>query len=311
MLADSRRHCATSGVYRVSNHRERVTVVIRTKNREQLLARALDDVLAQTFDDWRLIVVNDGGQRRPVDALIQQRTFHDRVEVIHVDGGTGSMEAAANLGAQKADSDFVIIHDDDDTWDPQFLEVMVAALDADEDAVAAAARTEIIFERVDADRITELGRAPFVPPGEIVTMYDLLQTNRVVPIGLLVRRRVYDEIGWYDPALKVVGDWEFNLRLVRHGRVLFVGEEPLAFWHQRPQATGAASNSVFGERLGHMQFDRMVRDEALREYVDRNGIGGLLYLSKYIEETVRHYSLQQTVRRALHRPFAKLRRRRR
>ena len=60
-----------------------------------------------------------------------------------------------------------------------------------------------------------------------------------------------------------------------------------------------------------MQFDRIVRDEALREYVDRNGIGGLLYLSKYIEETVRHYSLQQTVRRALHRPFAKLRRRRR
>ena len=138
-------------------------------------------------------------------------------------------------------------------------------------------------------------------------MYDLLQTNRVVPIALLVRRRVYDEIGWYDPALRAVGDWEFNLRLVRHGRVLFVGDEPLAYWHQRPHAVGAASNSVFGESLDHMQFDRMVRDKALNEYIERNGIGGLLYLSKYIEETVRHYSIQQTVRRALWRLKDKLR----
>ncbi len=297
----------------MSQYRERVSVVIRTKNRERLFARALDDVIAQTLEDWHLVVVNDGGRPGPVDTLLAEResALDGRAEVIHVDGGTGSMEAAANLGAQRARGEFVIIHDDDDTWAPEFLAVMVDALDADPEAVAAAARTEIIFERIEGDRAVELGRAPFVPPGEMVTIYDLLQTNRVVPIGLLVRRRVYDEIGWYDPALKAVGDWEFNLRLVRHGRVPFVGEQPLAFWHQRPHATGAASNSVFGESLDHMQFDRLVRDQAIREYVDRNGIGGLLYLSKYIEETVRHYSLQQTVRRALSRIRSKLRIRRR
>jgi glycosyltransferase involved in cell wall biosynthesis len=297
----------------VSQYRERVSVVIRTKNRERLFARALDDVLAQEFTDWHLIIVNDGGAPAPIDALLgdRDRALDGRAEVIHVDGGTGSMEAAANLGAQRARGEFVIIHDDDDTWAPQFLRVMVDALDADPDAVAAAARTEIVFERIDGDRSVELGRAPFVPPGEMVSMYDLLQTNRVVPIGLLVRRRVYDEIGWYDPALKAVGDWEFNLRLVRHGHVPFVGKEPLAYWHQRPHATGAASNSVFGESLDHMQFDRLVRDRAIKEYVDRNGIGGLLYLSKYIEETVRHYSLQQTVRRAFSRMRSMLRIRRR
>ncbi|WP_194414121.1 glycosyltransferase family 2 protein [Microbacterium yannicii] len=290
-----------------------MSVVIRTKNRERLFARALDDVLAQEFTEWHLIVVNDGGASAPIDTVLadRERALNGRAEVIHVDGGTGSMEAAANLGAQRARGEFVIIHDDDDTWAPQFLRVMVKALDADPDAVAAAARTEIIFERIDGDRSIELGRAPFVPPGEMVTIYDLLQTNRVVPIGLLVRRRVYDEIGWYDPALKAVGDWEFNLRLVRHGHVPLVGEEPLAYWHQRPHATGAASNSVFGESLDHMQFDRLVRDRAIKEYVDRNGIGGLLYLSKYIEETVRHYSLQQTIRRAMSRLGGNIRFRRR
>ncbi|MCP2637524.1 glycosyltransferase family 2 protein [Microbacterium sp. HD4P20] len=290
-----------------------MSIVIRTKNRAQLLRRALDDILAQTFHEWHLTVVNDGGESAPVDKLVAERksTFAGRVDVIHVEGGTGSMEAAANLGAQRARGDFVIIHDDDDTWASDFLAVMVDALDADQDAIAATARTEIVFERIDGGRVVEMGRSPFVPPGEMVTIYDLLQTNRVVPISLLVRRAVYDEIGWYDPILRAVGDWEFNLRLVRHGRVIFVGDEPLAFWHQRPHATGPASNSVFGESLEHLQFDRMVRDRELRDYIDRNGIGGLLYLSKYIEETARYYSLQQTIRRAAARVVDKVRIRRR
>lgn len=293
----------------MSQYRERVSIVMRTKDREHLLRRALDDVLTQTLPDWRLIVVNDGGAPAPVDELLEERriAFDGRVEVVHVDGGTGSMEAAANLGVQRAGGEFVVVHDDDDTWHPDYLRLMTEALDADADAVAAAARTEIVFERVDGTQVTELTRTPFVPPGEMITMYDMLQANRVVPIALLVRRRVYDEIGLYDPALLAVGDWEFNLRLVRHGSVIFVGDEPLAFWHQRPHSVGSASNSVFAGNLDHMQFDRLVRDRAIAEYVERNGIGGLLYLSKYIEETARYYSVQQTVRRAFTRGLEKLR----
>lgn len=293
----------------MSSPRERVSIVMRTKDREQLLGRALDDVLNQSLPEWRLFLINDGGRKAPVDALMKEReaAFDGRAHVIHVDGGTGSMEAAANLGVERANGDFVVVHDDDDTWHRDFLLTLVAALDEDAEAVAAAGRTEIVYERLDGSTVTELGRAPFVPPGEMITMYDMLQANRVVPIALLVRRRVYDEIGLYDPALLAVGDWEFNLRLVRHGRVIFVGDKPLAFWHQRPSASGAASNSVFAGNLGHMQFDRLVRDRAISEYVERNGMGGLLYLSKYIEETARYYSLQQTLRRAWDRGLSKIR----
>ncbi len=288
----------------------RVTIVTRTKDRAVLLKRALDDILDQTFHDWHLIIVNDGGASAPVDALLEERKdkFNGRAEAIHVEGGTGSMEAAANLGAQKATGDFVVVHDDDDTWDPEFLQLMVEALDNDPDAVAATARTEVIIEKLTDDGVKELSRGPWVPPAEQITLYDLLPTNRFVPISLLVRRKVYDEIGWYDPTLLAVGDWEFHLRLVQHGRVLYVGDRPLAFWHQRPHASGSHSNSLFAGGKDHLQFDRMVRDRALQEYIDQNGIGGLLYLSKYIEETVRYYSFQETVRRAVHRVKDKFRR---
>lgn len=272
---------------------QRVNIVVRTKNRPVLLARALDDILAQTFSDWAINLVNDGGESAPVDALVAERAaaLGDRITVTHVDGGTGSMEAAANLGAQQGSGEFVVVHDDDDTWHPEFLARTVAALDAQPAAVAVAVRTTIIRERLEGDKVTELSRTTWDPPGDVITLFDMLLTNRVVPISLLVRRSVYETIGWYDPALKAVGDWEFNLRLTRHGHVPFLGDQALAFWHQRPKATGAHSNSIYGSDDEHFNHDRFVRDRALREYVDAHGIGGLLFLTKYIDERMYHHSL--------------------
>lgn len=289
---------------------ERVTIVIRTKDRPQFLARALDDIAAQTFADWRIQLVNDGGAVAPVDQAVELRRdlLGDRIEVTHVAGGTGSMEAAANLGAQQGAGEFVVIHDDDDTWDPDFLKETVAALDADASAVAVAVKTPIVFERVDRDRIVETGRGTWDPPGDIVTLFDMLMANRVVPISLLVRRSVYDQIGWYDPQLKATGDWEFNLRLVRLGPVPYLADRPLAYWHQRPKASGSSANSTLGARLDHLHFDRIVREQALREYVDQHGVGGLLYLTKYIDERLTHHSLVGIVRRIRARVADKLRR---
>jgi len=288
------------------NHR--VTVVIRTQNRPRLLARALDDVLAQDFTDWRLVLVNDGGEAEPVDLAVEERMsgFGDRIEVIHVNGGTGSMEAAANLGARADDGEFVIIHDDDDTWAPDFLSAAVACLDAHPEAVAVAALIEIVYEKVSGERIIETGRRLFSPPGGMLTLFDLMLANRVVPIGMLIRRASFDAVGWYDESLLAVGDWEFNLRLLQHGPVPVLMDRPRAFWHQRPHAKGRESNSIFGGSDQHFHFDRVVRERELRAYLDQHGPGALLFLSKVIEEQVRYYSLQETVRRALRRIRDKL-----
>ena len=289
--------------------RERVTVVIRTRNRPLLLERALDDVLMQSFRDWRLILVNDGGERAPVDAAVTARAdrFAGRVDVVHIDGGTGSMEAAANVGAKRGGGEFVVIHDDDDTWHKDFLAETVRALEDAPAAVAASVLTEIVFEHISRTRVVETGRKLFEPPGSMITVFDLLHANRVVPISLLVRREVYDRIGWYDEELLAVGDWEFNLRLVQAGDILFLGDRPLAFWHQRPQAKGTHSNSIFGSNKDHAHFDRLVRDRALREHIDQYGAGALLYLTKFMDERMHYYSVGGTVRRVARRLLERFR----
>lgn len=259
-----------------------VDIVMRTSQRPLFLRRALEDVLAQTYPDWRLLLVNDGGDPHPVEAAVAAYPdLADRVQVEHLPEATGRA-AAAKAGIEAGDGEFIVWHDDDDTWHPEFLERTTAfAQSSNTDAVAV--RTEIVWEQVQSDRIIEISREVFHPLMVEPTFFDMLRFNHVVPISLLYRRSVHDRIGPVDMRLKAVSDWEFNLRLWAQCTVGFI-DEILAYWHQRRDDRGALANSVHGDRDAHVRYDRRVRDEAVREYVQRYGAGELLYLAKYMDE---------------------------
>lgn len=264
----------------------RVSVIMRTKDRARLLSRALRDVAAQTYDDWQLIVVNDGGEPAAVDkAVADVAGLRDRVYVLHHETSLG-MEAASNRAVAASTGEFVVVHDDDDTWAPDFLSATVQWLDENPENVGVSARTDIIWERVEDDEIVELGRSRFGPPHDVVTVFDLLVRNQFVPISLLVRRSALDAIGGFDEELPVVGDWEFHLRLARHGQIGFLAGPVRAFWHQRRESTDELANSVNGADDMHKRFDRLVRERELQKYIDEHGIGALLYLTKFIEDRI-------------------------
>lgn len=266
--------------------RARVAVVMRTQDRLPLLGRALDDVLAQTFTDWHLVVVNDGGGAAGVDALVSERAepFGGRVTVLHNDTSRG-MEAASNQGLRSTDSDLVAVHDDDDTWDPSFLARCVAYLDEHPEQAGVVAHVEIVHERVADGAVTELRREPFWQDLHVITLADLLRTNRFVPISLLYRRAVHEQIGYFDEDLPVVGDWEFHLRLLRRYAVARLDGPPLAFWHHR-DADSEYGSSVQVRLQEHRNHDALVRDALLKKHIEANGMGDLLYLTGYIQREV-------------------------
>lgn len=259
---------------------------MRTKDRPVLLRRAVADVCAQTFTDWHLVIVNDGGDASQVDRILgAQAGLRERTTVLHNEQSRG-MEAASNQAIRASESRYIAIHDDDDSWDPAFLDRTVAHLGATEDA-AVAVRTEIVWEQVDGDAITEESREPMDPEIRSFTLFEMLRVNRTVPISILYRRDVHDEVGPFREDLTVVGDWEFHLRLALSRRPLgFIDGQPLAFWHQRRQADGSLANSVIGRADDHRELDLRVRDEALREYARTHGLGELLYLTKYFQREI-------------------------
>lgn len=243
------------------------------------LARALTDIAAQTFADWRAIVVNDGGDPDTVDGVVAASPGPDRIETIHLPAGEGGRCVAANVGLGATAAEYVILHDDDDLWHSEFLAETVGYLDDHPDDGGVSATTEIVYETMQGGVWAEEARAPFWAGMTRISMGEMLRINRVVPISFLYRRILHDELGGYDESLDAVEDWEFYLRVLPKHPIGFLPGRPLAYWTQRPTARGTEANSMFDLAAEHARDDAVVRDRALAPWVTENGLALPLYLA--------------------------------
>lgn len=217
-----------------------VSIITRTRDRLHLLPRALESVEAQRYPRRELVVVNDGGPRAEVEALVRARAAG--AKVLHHEQPRG-MEAASNTGLGAATGTHVIFLDDDDTWAPDCLSTLVEArLAAGEGARGVICHSEEVLERVDGTRLEELSRSTWNPELRAVSLERLALRNLFTNNAFLVDRAVAVELGGFEASLPVYGDWDFNLRFFcRHDAV--VVPRPLARYHRRPAAPGALGNS--------------------------------------------------------------------
>ncbi|WP_162621801.1 glycosyltransferase family 2 protein [Microbacterium suaedae] len=299
----------------------RVAIVVRTKDRPRFLDRALRSITAQTFADWECVIVNDGGDPAAVDDVVAQVPEEHRVKVrsLHRQESHGRW-ASANAGVLTTTAPYLVLHDDDDSWHPEFLERAVRYLAAERNANrgGVVSKIEIVWERSDGDgAYVELGREIFQQQLTMPTLGDELLFNRFVPIGFVYRRTLHDELGLYDETLPVVGDWNFALDVLTRGPLEYLDDStPYAYWHQRPGQSGTDGNSVISSDRQHRHVDAQIRDEALRSYIRENGPGLALYLTKYLDQRlaemedrlrgeIERYSFPERALRVLKRTFGR------
>ncbi len=286
-----------------------VAVVVRTKDRPLFLSRALGSISAQTFGDYEVVIVNDGGDPQAVEQVLaaQPATLRDRTSVIHNPSATGRWPAA-NAGVTASTAPLLTLHDDDDSWHPDFLTETVAYLQAHPDDHAALVRTEVVHERWEGDTAVRTGGYLLEEHNPEVLLSDLLDFNRFVPISFLYRRSLHDRLGLYDASLPAAADWAFNLQILQLGPVPYASDRVLAYWNQRLEERGVLGNSVFAAPRDHWIADGRHRDEALRAFVDQYGTGLPLYLSRVTEKRHRKIrgeisdavqSIDRTVREGL------------
>ena len=245
---------------------DRVTIVLRTRNRPIMLARALASIGAQTFTGYRVVVVNDAGDEQQVRAVIdaQDPGLRQRIELVTNETSKGR-EAALESGLAASALEYFAVHDDDDAWHPRFLEETVAHLDAHPEMGGVTTRCEIVRERVHADgECTEIEREALSTESSGLSLVDTLVENYAPPISQLIRRRVADRIGHWDGTLSTQADWEFNLRLLAATPVGFIDGPPLAEWHHRDTEDQDLGNSVVTDAKAHARDNLRIRDRYLR-----------------------------------------------
>ena len=267
---------------------ERVAVITRTKNRPLLLPRAAESVLSQRADNLVWVVVNDGGAVDPVEVVVddfRNKSDHE-VVVIHNEESVG-MEAASNLGIASSESEYIVIHDDDDTWEAGFLSTCLRFLHEKTHYRGVITRTNSVQEQVRGAAINRLSRKPFNSHLESVDLAHISIRNQFPPISFLFSRAVYDDIGGFDENMPVLGDWDFNLRFLLKADIGFLPEY-LANHHTRvasPDGQSSYENTVVEGLQTHVAYESRYRHAKFREDLasGQAGLGHLLVTAKQFQ----------------------------
>jgi len=226
-----------------------------------------------------MVVVNDGGDPTDVDRLIERCAPQAkvRISVIHNPASLG-MEAATNRGLGTIRTRYLAIHDDDDSWAPEFLTIAVAELERIRETFPSVAGVitlaNSVFERVEG-KIVRIDRTePYWTSDKrgLVSLDELLINNLFAPIQFLFRYDAAEEIGFFRADLPVLGDWDFNVRFMcRHD--IFIVPQFLAFYHHRVSDQGIYGNSIHADRSRHELYATRLKNEWLRNDLRGGGAG--------------------------------------
>jgi glycosyltransferase involved in cell wall biosynthesis len=194
-----------------------VTVVISAYNEETLVADAIRSVLAQTREDFELVVVDDGSSDGTAEVV---RGFETDPRVRLISHSNRGLAASLNVGIAAGSAPFVALLDADDMWMPNFLEQMSTALEADPSA--GFAYTEAWWLDQQRGRFfrrstSEYMGAPKVPPGDPEAfLLAVMPANWVFGLPIL-RRSALDRVGGFDESLRACEDYELWIRLLANG----------------------------------------------------------------------------------------------
>ena len=201
----------------------KVSIITPLYNAERFLALTIDSVLAQTYPDWEMIIINDGSTD---SSLLIAESYAKKDSRIQVFSQKNAGSAAArNNGIRRATGRYIALLDSDDLWEPLFLESQLRLMKEKQTALVYGAH-----RRIDADGNEVL--KPFFPP-ESITYKDLLRSCYITcltalydtkPFGKVYLREEFrslrdDHVLWLEIMRKVDRAWG-NQQIVGSYRIL-------------------------------------------------------------------------------------------
>lgn len=199
----------------------KVSIIIPTHNRAQDLKKCLESVLAQTYQDFEIIVVDDASEDNTstvISALADQRIKYICREK------KGGAAAARNTGIGASKAEFVAFQDDDDVWLPDKLKKQMAVFERSSPEVGV---VYCGFLRIKDKAGTYYPHFPLMlkkPKLEGQVYRSLLYGNFVSTQTAVVRRACFSKVGIFDQAFPPLEDWELFLRLSKHYTFKYIAE---------------------------------------------------------------------------------------
>jgi glycosyltransferase involved in cell wall biosynthesis len=259
-----------------------VSVVLIFRNEIRFLEEAIESVLAQSYDHWELLLVDDGSTdgssslaARHADAL------PDRVRYLeHEDHSNEGMSASRNLGIRHGRGAYIAILDGDDVWFPHKLEEQVAILETNPGAALVYGAAEYWYswtgEAADANR--DFVRAVAVEPASVVAPPALLtlalesKAPTPCPSDIVVRCSALEQVGGFEENVpSLFEDQAFLAKIYLHYGVFVSDRSWMRYRRHDRSCTSLARDQKYVLGLAYFDWleDYLAQTEAGDEHVRR------------------------------------------
>lgn len=194
-----------------------ISVILPTFNRAYILPKAIESVLAQTYAHWELIIVDDGSTDTTHAAVMK---FSDpRIRYVKHPENKG-LAASRNTGIRESCGTYIANLDSDDVWLPQKLEKELAVFKKTPPLVYVVYSE---YERTLGDgRVAHLPEVARERNGDLRS--TLLAVNLISMQMALVKKELFEKVGYFDERIPALQDWEFWIRASQYTHFAFLPE---------------------------------------------------------------------------------------
>jgi glycosyltransferase involved in cell wall biosynthesis len=231
----------------------KVSVVIATHNRAALLPETVESVLKQRFQDFELIIVDDGSTDQTRDVL---RAYEDRIHYVHQENRGPS--AARNLGVRLARAPWIAIQDSDDLCAGGHLEILHRyAAEHPEYGMIFANGAYVTGKEHNRETIIP-GRKSQRLARHGVRLGDLFDKSIVRLQASLISKKCYDAVGGHDESLRISMDLDLGFRIFMRYPIAYLDE--VVFYYRKHEG-----NTGRNQELRLLENIRVI-EKLLREF---------------------------------------------
>lgn len=207
---------------------EKISIIIPYYKGENYIHETLKSVYDQTYQDFEVIIVNDGSERSALD-LIEKNSDFKNLKIIHQDNQGQS--SARNNGVKSATGKYILFFDCDDLIDKTFLDKTHQILSKNNETRICYTKGKF-FEKTDKEWVLQ----PF-------NTFDFLIEN-CIPITALIYKEDFEKVGGFNTQLNYYEDWDFWISLVEIGAKVHKIDEFLFFYRIRNTTDSLTNTSI-------------------------------------------------------------------
>lgn len=244
----------------------KVSVIIPTYNRAQYIAEAIDSVLNQTYQDFEIIIVDDGSTDNTKEIIKPYLDDYSN-KIRYFYQKNKGISAARNMAINKAREDYIAFLDSDDRWLPEKLEKQMKVI-----------KDENINFVYSAMYVENNGRMTnrIIPANPATDFLGLLTKNQSIAMATTIIKKEYiTKTGMFDETLTVSVDYDLWLRVLLKYKVKYL-KEPLTIY--REHADNITKNIENVKKSGIVICQKLLKNSEIPKKIIKRKLSSEHYM---------------------------------